>query len=353
MSNQVATTKLQQPAKDTQALSSFLGSMKAQIELALPQHLTADRMCRLVLTEFSKNPNLKKCSLQSIAACVMTSSQLGLEIGVNGQAYMIPYGNTATFVPGWKGLIDLVNRSGKASVWTGAVFAGDFFEWELGSDPRVIHRPAGESDPSKMLFAYAIGRLKGAGYPIIECWPNDRLKKHFAANNKVGQRHYGNKHWEMYARKIVLLQVLKYLPQSVDLSTAIAAEYKGESGVVSGSVVKKSNLEALTSQLNGSVETEASEPEETKSKSDNANDKSVEKSEATNESKAESGEDSSGGDDSKKASSESEVRALLSECGTVEEVTALADKLIAEGSEEAMVAYVAAEIMDSLEGKSE
>lgn len=202
-------------------LGSFMEKLKGQMALALPKHMNSDRMTRLALTEFSKNPELQKCSFTSIASCVMTASQLGLEIGVGGQAYIIPYKGTATFVPGWKGLIDLVNRAGRASAWTGAVFAGDDFDWGLGDSPFIRHKPMGENDPAKLLFAYAVGRVNGSDWPVIECWPNERIKKHFKKFNKVGDRHYANQNWEMYARKVVLLQVLKYLPQSVELNAAI------------------------------------------------------------------------------------------------------------------------------------
>lgn len=213
-------------------LRVYLEKLKPQMAMALPKHLNADRMTRIALTEFSKNAALKNCSFDSIAACVMTASQLGLEIGVGGQAYMIPYGTTATFVPGWKGLIDLVSRTGRASVRTGAVFAGDDFEWELGTGQFLKHRPMGESDPDKMLYAYAIGQVNGADYPIIECWPNDRIKKHFNKNviEKLRPNHYANKHWEMYARKVVLLQVLKYLPQSVELQAAVEISHAEDRG---------------------------------------------------------------------------------------------------------------------------
>ena len=95
-------------------LGNFMEKLKGQMALALPKHMNSDRMTRLALTEFSKNPALQKCSFASIASCVMTASQLGLEIGVGGQAYIIPYKDTATFVPGWKGLIDLGNRACRA-----------------------------------------------------------------------------------------------------------------------------------------------------------------------------------------------------------------------------------------------
>ena len=108
--------------------SSFMDKLKPQLALALPKHMNADRMARLAVTAFSTNADLQKCSPQSIAGSIMTAAQMGLEPGINGQGYLIPYKQTCTFVPGWKGLADLVSRSGRATVWTGVVMPGDKFE---------------------------------------------------------------------------------------------------------------------------------------------------------------------------------------------------------------------------------
>src|SRR5687768_6563763 len=99
-------------------LLAFLQKSKGAVEMALPKHLNADRMMRLALTCFSTNPALRKCSGQSILASVVVASQLGLEPGIAGQAYLIPYGNTCTLVPGWQGLVSLLNNSGRATAWT-------------------------------------------------------------------------------------------------------------------------------------------------------------------------------------------------------------------------------------------
>lgn len=211
-------------------LGAYLEKMKPQMGMALPKHLTPERMARLTITAFNTNKQLQSCTFQSIAACVMTASQLGLEIGVLGQCYMVSYGDTATLVPGWKGLIDLNARAQRSTVWTGAVFEGDQFDWELGDSPKVKHKPCGESDPDKLIFAYAVGRLNGSDYPVIECWPNERLHRHRDKYNKVGKRHYSFENWEMYCRKVVLLQVLKYLPASIELAAAIEVSHAAEDG---------------------------------------------------------------------------------------------------------------------------
>ena len=155
---------------------------------------------------------------------------MGLEPDTLGRSYLIPYGRECQFVPGWKGMVDLVNRTGNATVWTGAVFQGDEFDYALGDSPFVTHKPSGESDPDLLTHVYAIGRVKGSEWPVIEVWPIARVKKHRDRYNKVGNRHYSHQNWEMYARKVVLLQVIKYMPASADLAAAVALNDAAEVG---------------------------------------------------------------------------------------------------------------------------
>jgi recombination protein RecT len=213
-----------------------------EIKKALPKHLNADRMSRIALTAFRRTPKLAECDPRSVFAAVIQASQLGLEPDTLGRSYLIPYANRkkvgnqwttsmeCQFVPGWKGLMDLMNRSGQGSAWTGAVFEGDFFEYQLGDSPFVRHIPAGEDSPEKMTHVYAVGRAKGAEWPVIEVWPIAKVRKHRDRYNKVGEKHYSHGNWEMYARKVVLLQVLKYLPCSAELAAAMALNDAAEVG---------------------------------------------------------------------------------------------------------------------------
>lgn len=234
----------------------FLETGKGAIAAALPKHLNPDRMLRLALTAFSTQPALRKCTGQSILASIVVASQLGLEPGVAGQGYLIPYKETCTFVPGWQGLVGLLNNTGRATAWTGVVFEGDEFDFQLGSAPKLRHVPGpnfGDSD--KMLWAYACGKVNGSEQPVIEAWPMGRVWKHRDKNNKVGDRHYSFVHPEMYARKVVLLQVLKYMPRSIELNNAIVAADAAESGThieVVGGIIEPQpgDIEAETSAPN-------------------------------------------------------------------------------------------------------
>jgi recombination protein RecT len=217
-------TRGEKPESPVAKFAAFMDKLKPQMALALPKHMNADRMTRLALTAFSTTPALQKCSPQSIAASIMTAAQLGLEPGISGQGYLIPYKETCTFVPGWKGLVDLVARSGRATVWTGAVRAGDEFEYQLGDSPYCKHRPGDNDDGQPFTHVYAIGRVRDASMAVIEVWSRAKVEKHLKRYNKVGQRHYANtdeNNFEMYARKVALLQVLKYMPASIELANAI------------------------------------------------------------------------------------------------------------------------------------
>lgn len=216
------------------SFAAFMERMKPQMALALPKHMNADRMTRLAMTAFSQSKDLQNCSFQSIAGSIMTACQLGLEIGVNGQAYLIPYKGTCTLVPGWKGLTDLVSRSGRATVWTGAVREGDEFDYQLGDAPYCRHRPDEDGDDTgKFTHVYAIGRVRDAAMPVIEVWSRKKVERHLAKLNKVGPKHYALKdenNLEKYGRKVALLQVLKYMPSSIELSNAIDVTHAAEAG---------------------------------------------------------------------------------------------------------------------------
>ena len=211
--------------------SKFLDSLKPQLALALPKHMNADRMARLALTAFSTSAAMQDCTPKSIAAAIMTAGQLGLEPGVNGAGFLIPYKNTCTFVPGWKGLVDLVARSGRGTVYTGVIFRDQEYTYVDGAKrDLIIHNETELDEPEDITHAFAIGWVRDATMPIIELWTVGKIKKHRDKYNKVGGKHYSYRDWEMYCRKVPLLQVLKYMPASVELANAIDLNNAAESG---------------------------------------------------------------------------------------------------------------------------
>jgi recombination protein RecT len=254
----------------------MLDKYKAEIARALPKHLSADRMARIALTAFRQNADLMKCEPRSVFAAIVISAQLGLEIGQLGQAYLVPYNvkrdnewvKECQFIPGWKGMVDLVNRAGRACVWTGAVYEGDEFEYERGTTVRIHHKEKWQSE--KLTHVYAVGQVKGAEFPVIEVWPIEKVRRHRDRFNKVGTKHYSFQHEEAYARKVVLLQVIKYMPVSAEMSQAydldVAAETTGQKldlANVSDGYMLPSPTEEETTEEPQKVQTEPEKQNET------------------------------------------------------------------------------------------
>ena len=235
------------------AFSNFMEKLKPQMALALPKHLTADRMTRLALTAFSTSEALQRCTTKSIAASIMTAGQLGLEPGVNGAGFLVPYGTTCTFIPGWKGLVDLVSRSGRGTVFTGVIFKDQEYTFIDGAKrDLIIHNETDLDDPEDITHAYAIGWVKDATMPIIELWRVSKIKKHRDKYNKQGQKHYSFRDWEMYARKVPLLQVIKYMPCSIEVANAVALSEAADRGrgatIEGGFVVEEDAPEGVDKQ---------------------------------------------------------------------------------------------------------
>lgn len=210
----------------------YLETLKPKIQAAC-KRIDPDRLIRLALTELQRIPQLQQ-DPAGVMSCVLIASNLNLEFGVFGQCYMVPFKGKATFITGWQGWADLVSRSGKASVWTGEVREGDKFDCSLGSKPYIKHVPDFDGDEDrKLLYTYAIGKQTGVETPVIEVWGKTRIEKHLKRYNRVGGMHYAlqNDHnFAMYGRKVPLLQVVKYLPKSVEARAAAQLDRAADEG---------------------------------------------------------------------------------------------------------------------------
>ena len=73
-------------------LSNVLEMQLPEMKTALPEHISPEKIKRIVMTEFNKNPRLANCTQNSILRSVMEACQFGLEPNsVTGTAYLIPY----------------------------------------------------------------------------------------------------------------------------------------------------------------------------------------------------------------------------------------------------------------------
>jgi recombination protein RecT len=218
------------------AIKNFLESPNAMqaIERALPNHLDSGKMLQVVLTAITKTPKLLQCEPPTIAKAVLEASQLGLmPDGVLGHGYLVPYGKTCTFIPGYRGLIDLARRSGQVdSIQARVVKEGDEFDFAYGAEPFLTHRPAQMvgNTPGATLAAYAIAKLKSGEVAFDVMFWNDIQK--IRKRSKAG----GTGPWvtdtDEMSKKTVLRRLCKYLPLSADVTAAVTKDEYAERGLL-------------------------------------------------------------------------------------------------------------------------
>ena len=208
------------------AFRGFLEKQKSQLAAALPKHVSPDRMIRLACTEFAKNPLLQKCTPVSVFGAIIQASQLGLEIGVLGQAYLVPYRNTknntyeAQFIPGYKGLIGLARRSGEVtSIETNIVYANDRFDLKLGLDTSVEHVPTLDGDRGAPRLVYGVAKFRDGGHHFEWMTMGDVNK--IRARSKASSNGPWVTDYEQMVRKTVIRRMANYLPMSIELQQAI------------------------------------------------------------------------------------------------------------------------------------
>lgn len=223
---QKATAKAATTQKKT--MQDYIRSMEGEIAKALPSVITPERFTRIVLSALSTNPKLAECTPKSFLGTMMTSAQLGMEINTPlGQAYAIPYRNKGImecqFQLGYKGLIDLAYRSGEVSIIQAhTVYENDLFEYELGMEPTLRHKPASKNRGNPIAY-YAMFKTKDGGFGF-EVMSIDDVTEHAKKYSKA----YGNSPWQSnfdeMAKKTVLKKVLKYAPLKSDFVRQVSQD---------------------------------------------------------------------------------------------------------------------------------
>ena len=205
---------------------------KKQFNNALPQHINTDRFVRIAITTIRLNPKLAKCNPESLIGALMVSAQLGLEPGTLGQCYLIPFENKKAgtvecqFQIGYKGLIELLRRSGQLSdIYSYTVYENDEFYIEYGLSRTLVHKP-NFTNRGEIKGFYAVAILKD-GAKAFEYMTKDEITKHEEKYRKGAYKNdVWNKNFEEMAQKTVVKKLLKWLPVSVEFLEMAAKDEK-------------------------------------------------------------------------------------------------------------------------------
>lgn len=223
---QVKDSKLTKNMK----ISDLVHVLEPEIKKALPSVITPERFTRIALNALNTTPKLAECTPMSFLAALMNAAQLGLEVNTPlGQSYLIPYKNKdrmdCQFQIGYKGMLELAYRNNQVqTIQAQAVYENDEFEYELGLNSKLFHKPALE-DRGSIVYFYALYKLSNGGYGFEVMSKNDidnyaqRYSKAFDSSYSPWRTDY-----ESMAKKTCIKQLLKYAPLRSDIQKAVSMD---------------------------------------------------------------------------------------------------------------------------------
>jgi len=217
---------------------AMLEQYKGEIARALPKHINPDRMARIALTAFRMTPKLAECDPRSVFAAVIQSSQLGLEIGLMGEAHLVPFGGQCQLIPGYTGLMKLARNSGLVTdIYAEVVRLNDKFSLTLGMERNLEHTPltsaggfpASDEERGEVAGFYAVGVLKDGSRTFVAMGRAEveRIRdgsKGYQAAKKYKKESIWDSDFASMGLKTAIRRLCKYLPKSPELATALVID---------------------------------------------------------------------------------------------------------------------------------
>lgn len=214
----------------TSGLSQLKGvlaneTMKRNFENILKEN--AGAFMASIIELYQSDNYLQKCDPNKVVLEALKAATLKLPINkALGFAYIIPYGTTPTFQLGYKGIIQLAQRTGQYKY----INAGEVYEGESVSYNRItgMLEISGEAVSDTVIGYFAYFQLLN-GFEKAMYWSVERVTSHakkFSQAYKAGKK---DSPWftnfDAMAVKTVLKSIItKYGPMSVEFANAMAQD---------------------------------------------------------------------------------------------------------------------------------
>lgn len=227
--NQVATVTEAAPLK----LHEDIEQRTEQFKAALPAHIPVERFKRVLLTALQGNPDLVNADRRTLFTSAVKAAQDGLlpdgregalvvyntKSKLGGQEQWI---KAVQWLPMIAGIRKKVRNSGEITTWNAhVVYDKDEFDYQLGMDDRLHHKPNIREDRGEPIAAYSIAKLKSgetsfevmSAAEIIAVWSKSSKNKDKQGNPTGPWKDHAPEMW----RKTVAKRHAKVLPMSTDL----------------------------------------------------------------------------------------------------------------------------------------
>jgi recombination protein RecT len=232
-----------------------LDAREGEFKAALPAHIPAERFARVVMTACQRTPDLLNVERRSLFLAALQCAQDGL-LPDGREAALVTYkdrdrGLIAQYLPMIAGLRKKCRNSGEIATWdVHAVFSNDAFEFELGDDPFIRHKPCLE-DRGKLIAVYSIATLK-SGEKSRDVMSVGEVEKIRAKSRAKNGPWADPTFYPEMAKKTVARRHSKVLPMATDLDDLIRRDdalYDLEGARAEASALSGGRPQSLTGKL--------------------------------------------------------------------------------------------------------
>jgi recombination protein RecT len=211
-----------------QAMRSTLTNMRDEFQAALPPQIPVEKFIRTTLTAVQMNPELLQADRRSLLGTCMKAAQDGLLLDGREAAPVIfrtKDGPKVQYMPMVGGILKKIRNSGElASISANVAYDKDLFQYELGDNESITHKPFLGSSRGVQLAVYAIAKTKdGAIYrEVMSVAEVEKVR----GASKTGKFGPWVDWWDEMAKKTVIRRLSKRLPSSADVDSILADDLK-------------------------------------------------------------------------------------------------------------------------------
>ena len=201
------------------AMRSTLTKMSPEFQAALPPQINVEKFIRTTLTAVQMQPDLLMADRRTLLGACMKAAQDGLLPDGREAALVIfnsKEGKKVQYMPMIGGVLKKIRNSGElASISAQVAYSADFFEYELGDEEKITHKPFMGGDRGQVIAVYAVAKTKdGAVYrEVMSVSDVEKVR----AASRAGRFGPWVDWWDEMAKKTVIRRLAKRLPSSADV----------------------------------------------------------------------------------------------------------------------------------------
>lgn len=199
-----------------QALSS--PGVTEQFRNSLPRHIDPEKFKAAILTAINLNPQLARAAttdMKSLLVAASRAAQDGLMPDGRDAAFVV-FGTAVQYMPMIGGILRKIRNSGElASIDAQVVYENDDFDYALGDEPYIKHKPILRGERGEPIAVYATATLKdGSRYREVMTVSEVERVRAVSRSAKNGP---WVQWWSEMARKTAIRRLAKRLPMDTDV----------------------------------------------------------------------------------------------------------------------------------------